>query len=103
MKHTAKSFAAWKGAHDLLWKAKVEVTLKKEVRDPQGLAVEKSLKTLGYEMVQRVRVGKYMEVFIEADSRKKASLLVEEMSERLLSNPVIEDYSYTLQEPEGGK
>ncbi len=103
MKHTAKSFNAWKGVHDLIWKAKVEVTLKKEVRDPQGLAVEKSLKTLGYETVQRVRVGKYMEVFIEADSREEASSLVKEMSERLLSNPVIEDFGYSLQEPEGGK
>ncbi|MDY6826303.1 MAG: phosphoribosylformylglycinamidine synthase subunit PurS [Bacillota bacterium] len=103
MKHIAKSCTAWKGAEDLLWKAKVEVTLKKEVRDPQGLAVEKSLKTLGYETVQRVRVGKYMEVFLDADSREKASDLVKEMSQRLLSNPVIEDFSYTLQEPEDGK
>lgn len=73
------------------------------MRDPQGLAVEKSLKTLGYETVQRVRVGKYMEVFLDADSREKASDLVKEMSQRLLSNPVIEDFSYTLQEPEDGK
>ncbi|HED24087.1 MAG TPA: phosphoribosylformylglycinamidine synthase subunit PurS [Firmicutes bacterium] len=77
--------------------------MKKEVRDPQGLAVEKSLKTLGYDTVKRVRVGKYMEVFFEAGSREEASAKVEEMSRRLLSNPVIEDFSYNLLEPEGEK
>mgnify|MGYP000172314565 CR=1 FL=1 len=65
--------------------------------------MEKSLKTLGYDTVKRVRVGKYMEVFFEAGSREEASAKVEEMSRRLLSNPVIEDFSYNLLEPEGEK
>jgi len=76
----------------------VEVTLKKEVHDPQGSAVENSLKSLGYEAVQRVRVGKYLEVELEAPDQNEAARLVEDMSRRLLSNPVIEDYSYTLEE-----
>ncbi len=93
-----KFCAAWKEAKTLLWKAKVEVTLKKAVLDPQGSAVEKSLKALGYDQVERVRVGKYIEVSFEAPDRHQASALVEEMSLRLLSNPVIEDFSYSLQE-----
>ncbi len=82
----------------LQWKVKVEVTLKKEVNDPQGTAVENSLKALGFSGVQQVRVGKYLELIIDASGRKEAASLVEEMSRRLLSNPVIEDFSYSLQE-----
>jgi len=72
--------------------------LKQAVLDPQGAAVENSLKALGYDRVSGVRVGKYIELNLEADSREEAALKVEEMSRRLLSNPVIEDFSYTLQE-----
>lgn len=80
------------------WKAKVEVTLKKAVLDPQGAAVEKSLQALGYDRVSEVRVGKYIELNLEANDREEAAARVEDMSRRLLSNPVIEDYSYELQE-----
>jgi len=82
----------------LHWKAKVEVTLKQSVLDPQGSAVESSLHALGYENVYRVRVGKYLEFFLEAENKEEATHQVEEMSRRLLSNPVIEDFSYSLQE-----
>jgi len=60
--------------------------------------VENSLQALGFAGVDRVRVGKYLELFLEAENREEASFKVEEMSRRLLSNPVIEDYNYTLQE-----
>jgi len=60
--------------------------------------VENSLHALGYEGINRVWVGKYMEVELAAGSREEAEKLVEDMSERLLSNPVIEDYGYTLEE-----
>jgi len=60
--------------------------------------VENSLKALGFDGVNRVRVGKYLELILEAESREEAASRVEEMSRRLLSNPVIEDYNYTLQE-----
>jgi len=72
--------------------------LKKAVLDPQGVAVENSLKALGYDQVRSVRVGKYIELTLEAPGREEAAARVEEMSRRLLSNPVIEDFSYTLQE-----
>ena len=80
------------------WTAKVEVTLKKAVLDPQGAAVEKSLQALGYDGVSGVRVGKYIELNLEANDREEAAARVEDMSRRLLSNPVIEDFSYELQE-----
>jgi len=95
---TEKFCAVWKEAKALQWKAKVEVTLKEAVLDPQGAAVENSLRALGYEDIQQVRVGKYIELTLHAPGREEASALVEEMSIRLLSNPVIEDFSYSLQE-----
>jgi len=60
--------------------------------------VENSLKALGFSAVRRVRVGKYLELILHASGREEAAAQVEEMSRRLLSNPVIEDFSYTLQE-----
>ncbi len=60
--------------------------------------MESSLQSLGYKNVNRVRVGKYLEVLLDAPSREVAAAQVEEMSQRLLSNPVIEDFSYDLQE-----
>jgi phosphoribosylformylglycinamidine synthase len=78
------------------WKAKIEVTLKKEVLDPQGAAVEGALQVLNYRNVRQVRVGKYMELLLEAPAREEAARQVEEMCRRLLTNPVIEDFSYTL-------
>jgi phosphoribosylformylglycinamidine synthase subunit PurS len=80
------------------WKAKIEVTLKKSVLDPQGAAVEGALKVLHYDNVRQVRVGKYLELFLEAGNRDEAAGQVEEMCRRLLSNPVIEDFTYTLAE-----
>jgi phosphoribosylformylglycinamidine synthase subunit PurS len=94
----ARFSSGWREAKVLQWKAKVEVTLKKSVLDPQGVAVENSLKALGYEHVSQVRVGKYLELTLNAADRNEAADLVEEMSRRLLSNPVIEDFSYSLLE-----
>lgn len=80
------------------WTAKIEVTLKQEVLDPQGAAVESALKALNYSNVRGIRIGKYMELYLEAQSREQAGGQVEEMCLRLLSNPVIEDFTYTLTE-----
>ena len=80
------------------WKAKIEATLKKGVLDPQGAAVEGALKVLDYQNVSQVRVGKYMELILEASEQQAAAEQVEEMCRRLLTNPVIEDFSYTLTE-----
>lgn len=73
-------------------KAKVYVTLKREVLDPQGDAVRRALQSLGHSSVDRVRVGKFVELELDATDSAAAKIEVERMCEALLANPVIEDY-----------
>ncbi|MDC3417486.1 phosphoribosylformylglycinamidine synthase subunit PurS [Aquibacillus salsiterrae] len=77
-------------------KVKIYITLKPGVLDPQGKAVQESLHTLGYEAVQEARVGKYMELIV--DDNGDVEKQVEDMCAKLLANPVIEDYKYTVEE-----
>ncbi|MGE5405491.1 MAG: phosphoribosylformylglycinamidine synthase subunit PurS [Candidatus Saccharibacteria bacterium] len=77
---------------------KVYVTLKKEVLDPQGDAVRKGLSSMGYKEVQDVRVGKYIEVKLDANHIDEAKKRLDEMCSRLLANPIIEEYSVELVE-----
>ena len=79
-------------------RVKIFVSLKKGVLDPQGKAIERSLHTLGYNEVQDVRAGKYLELEMTATSRQNAELRVREMCDKLLSNTVIEDYRFEIQE-----
>lgn len=81
-----------------MYKADVTVTYKKSVLDPQGNAVLKSLQSLGYQNVEQVRVGKHIEILLEAENAASAQVQLDEMCERLLSNPVIEDYQVSLSE-----
>lgn len=80
-----------------MYKVKVYVTLRESVLDPQGTAVQKSLKTMGYDEVEDIRIGKYMELTLQKTNRDIKEV-VEEMCERILSNPVIEDYRYEIEE-----
>ena len=73
-------------------KATIFVTLKADVLDPQGKAIQRAAESLGYRAVQQVRQGKLFEVTIDAPDRAAAERLLREMGEKLLSNPVIEDY-----------
>ncbi|SIS59302.1 phosphoribosylformylglycinamidine synthase subunit PurS [Salimicrobium flavidum] len=77
-------------------KVNIYITLKEAVLDPQGKAISQSLKDLDYDGVNDVRVGKYMQV--ELENRENAEQKIEEMCRRLLANPVIEDYTYTIEE-----
>ena len=70
--------------------AKVYVTLKEAVNDPQGLTVLQGLKRLGFENILSVRIGKYLELKIVAEDAKKAEAEATEMCSKLLVNPVIE-------------
>jgi phosphoribosylformylglycinamidine synthase subunit PurS len=72
--------------------ARVYVTLKRGVLDPQGKAVARSLATMGYEEVQDVRLGKYVEVTLEETDPARAKERLTEMCQRLLANTVIEDF-----------
>ncbi len=79
-------------------RVKIFVSLKDGVLDPQGKAVERSLHTLGYKEVQDIRMGKYLEVSLDVPSRKAADVRIREMCEKLLANPVIEDYRFEIAE-----
>ncbi len=70
----------------------VVVTLRPGLLDPQGKAVESALPAMGWTNVSDVRVGKHVVLTVDADSEDAARAQVEEMSRRLLSNPVIEDF-----------
>jgi len=74
------------------FRVQVVVTLKDGLLDPQGKTVEGALPTLGWENVSGVRVGKDIEMVVDAPDDAAARTQVEEMSQRFLSNPVIEDY-----------
>lgn len=75
-----------------MWLAKVHVTLKPVVLDPQGQAIQGGLHQLGFESVKSVRAGKYLEIKLEAADRQEAEQIVNDMCVKLLSNPVIEEY-----------
>ena len=73
-------------------KARVFVTLKPSILDPQGKTIAEALHTLGYETVQDVRQGKYFELDVDATDAEQARTLAAEVADRLLANPVIESY-----------
>ncbi|HEU5255158.1 MAG TPA: phosphoribosylformylglycinamidine synthase subunit PurS [Vicinamibacterales bacterium] len=77
-------------------RARVFVTLKQSVFDPQGKTVTDALHTLGYSAVKDVRQGKYFELDIDATCPDEARALAEEAAEKLLSNPVIESFRIEL-------
>ena len=81
--------------------ARIYVTLKTAVNDPQGLTVMGGLHSLGYEAVADVRIGKYLEIRIVGDNATQAETAVAEMCDQLLSNPVIEEYRFTLEPMDG--
>ena len=74
------------------YKARVFVTLKPSVFDPQGHVIVESLHSMGYGAVGDVRQGKYFELDVQADSADAARTLVSDVSHRLLANPVIESF-----------
>jgi phosphoribosylformylglycinamidine synthase len=77
-------------------RVKIFVSLKRGVLDPQGKAIERSLHTMGYPEVQDVRVGKCLELNMESDSREAAEIRIREICDKLLANPVIEDYRFEI-------
>ena len=79
-------------------KARVHVTLKSGVLDPQGKAVQHSLAGLGFDGVNDVRQGKYIELDLDESDAAKAKQAVEAMCEKLLANTVIENFSVDIAE-----
>ena len=82
----------------VMFLARVYVTLKPTVNDPQGLTIRGALHSLGFGGVESVRAGKYMEIRIDAPDRQSADAQVREMCSKLLANPVIEDFRFEVEE-----
>ena len=77
--------------------ARVYVTLKTTVNDPQGLTIRSGLHSLGFESVDNVRFGKYIEIRIDEEEEQIASDRVNEMCDKVLANPIIEQYRFRLE------
>lgn len=80
----------------MLFKAEVKVSLKKGVLDPQGSAVEGAVKAMGYTGVPQVRIGKFIELWVEAGSEEQARETVQDLGKKILSNPVMETFHFTI-------
>jgi phosphoribosylformylglycinamidine synthase PurS subunit len=80
-----------------MYLAKVYITLKPTVNDPQGLTIKGALHNLGFTSVEDVRAGKYIEIRIDKNDLTKAKEQVNEMCHKLLANPVIENYRFELE------
>jgi phosphoribosylformylglycinamidine synthase PurS subunit len=80
------------------YQARIYVTLRPSVLDPAGTAVQSGLKHLGYDNVERVRIGKYVELTLTAADEAAAKQQLDRMCDQLLANPVIENYRFELLE-----
>ena len=78
-------------------KAKIHVTLKPGILDPQGKTIQHALDALGFEGIQEVRVGKFMEINLAGVPRPRAEEIVAEACQKLLANPVMENFSFTIE------
>ncbi|MGA7932835.1 MAG: phosphoribosylformylglycinamidine synthase subunit PurS [Kovacikia sp.] len=80
------------------YQAQIYVTLRPSVLDPAGTAVQSGLKHMGYENFEEIRIGKYIEVRLAAESEEAARKQLDHACDQLLANPVIENYRFDLQE-----
>ena len=81
-----------------MFQARIYITLKPTVNDPQGVTVLSSLHRLGFDSAEDVRIGKYLLVNINELDRDKAETSATEMCQKLLANPVIEEFRFDLEE-----
>ena len=79
-----------------MFTAKINITIRKTILDPQGKAVEHSLKSLGFDSIEDTRIGKYIELKINTKTKEEAHRISEEACKKLLANDVMEDYSIQI-------
>ncbi len=80
------------------YQAQIYVTLRPSVLDPAGTAVQAGLRHMGYNNVEQLRIGKYIELTLSADSEGAAREQLDRVCDQLLANPVIENYRFDLRE-----
>lgn len=81
-----------------MFTATINVTLKKSILDPQGSTALHALTSLGFNEAKELRIGKYFELVLDEKDKAKAEARTREMCDKLLTNPVIEDYSFDLKD-----
>jgi phosphoribosylformylglycinamidine synthase subunit PurS len=79
-----------------MYKANINVTLRKSILDPKGKASREALHNLGYNHIQDVRIGKFIELFIDANNEADAHAAAKEACEKLLANEVMEDFTIEI-------
>jgi phosphoribosylformylglycinamidine synthase PurS subunit len=79
-----------------VFRANIVITLRPSILDPQGKAVRHALESLNMGTIRDVRIGKFIELTIDAKAEQDARKLTEQACKELLGNPVMEDYSYTI-------
>ena len=80
------------------FKAEIDVMPLDALLDPQGKAVTISMKNIGLDAVADVRIGRHVRLFLEAESQEEASNMVDEACKKLLSNQIMESYTFSLEE-----
>lgn len=80
------------------FKATIHTSLKKSVLDPQGQTTLHALESMGFTEAKSLRIGKYFELALESETREKAEESIHVMCDKLLHNPVIEEYSFEIQD-----
>ncbi|MDA3843801.1 MAG: phosphoribosylformylglycinamidine synthase subunit PurS [Candidatus Kapabacteria bacterium] len=82
------------------YKAQINITLRAGILDVQGKTVEHALHSIDYPMISQLRIGKFVEMNVEADNSGAAAKLADEACKKLIANPIIEDYKITVSESE---
>ena len=80
------------------FKAEIDVMPLDALLDPQGKAVTSSMKNIGLDAIEGVRIGRHVRLFLEADNQDEAGKMVDEACKKLLSNQIMESYTFSLQE-----
>lgn len=80
-----------------MYLSKIRITLRPSILDPQGKAVEHAVGSLGVGTVQGIRMGKYVEMKVEAKTEADAKRITEDVCRKLLANPVMEDFAFEIE------
>src|SRR6185369_16864390 len=88
---------AWMSDRVLMFIAKITITLRPSILDPQGKAIHHALESLGLSTARSVRMGKYIEMTVETSSKAEAERITEEACRKLLANSVMEDFAFIVE------